>query len=116
MEDYGPVYAFWLFAFERMNGIMGSFHTNNRSIPVQLAQRFFNSKEYAPLKWSKEFADEFIPLLERHRYSQGSLSQAGLRTDDPKSNIIPLPLLQEAVWQPHQLTKLTSLLGHEGEI
>ena len=90
VEDYGPVYAFWLFAFERMNGIMGSFHTNNRSISVQLAQHFFDSKEYTPLKWPKELADEFIPLLEHHRYSQGSLSQAGLRTDDPKSNI-PLP-------------------------
>ena len=28
--DYGPVYAFWCFAFERMNGVLGSYHTNNQ--------------------------------------------------------------------------------------
>ena len=114
VEDYGPVYAFWLFAFERMNGIMGSFHTNNRSVSVQLAQRFLDSKEYAPLKWPVEFMDEFLPLLERHRYNQGSLSQAGLQTDDKESKPIPLPPVREAVWQPHQIAKLTNLLC-EGE-
>lgn len=25
--DYGPVYSFWLFSFERMNGVLGSFRT-----------------------------------------------------------------------------------------
>ena len=50
---------------------------------------------------------EFLPLLERHRYNQGSLSQAGFETED--SNPIPLPPVHEAVWQPHQITKLTKL-------
>ena len=26
--DYGPVYSFGLFAFERLNGILGSYNTN----------------------------------------------------------------------------------------
>ena len=30
--DFGPVYAFWFFSFERYNGIVGGFQTNNRSI------------------------------------------------------------------------------------
>ena len=37
---YGPVYAYWLFSFERFNGILGSIPTNNRSIEVQLMKRF----------------------------------------------------------------------------
>ena len=27
--DYGPATSFWLFPFERLNGCLGSFHTNN---------------------------------------------------------------------------------------
>ena len=27
--DYGPFHAFWCFSFERFNGILGSYHTNN---------------------------------------------------------------------------------------
>ena len=38
--DYGPFHAFWCFSFERFNGILGSFHTNNRSIESQLMRRF----------------------------------------------------------------------------
>ena len=30
--DYGPIYSFWCFSFERYNGIMGDYHTNNVNI------------------------------------------------------------------------------------
>lgn len=29
LRDYGPVYSFWCFSFERYNGILGDYHTNN---------------------------------------------------------------------------------------
>ena len=29
---YGPVFSFWCFSFERYNGIMGDYHTNNVNI------------------------------------------------------------------------------------
>ena len=38
--DYGPVYSYWLFSFERFNGILGGIPTNNRSIDVQLMKHF----------------------------------------------------------------------------
>ena len=38
--DYGPVYAYLLFSFERFNGILGGIPTNNRAIEVQLMKRF----------------------------------------------------------------------------
>ena len=40
IQDYGPVYSFWLFPFERLNGILGSYHTNHHIISVQLMTRF----------------------------------------------------------------------------
>ena len=34
--DFGPVYSFGLFAFERLNGVLGSYHTNSHDISLQL--------------------------------------------------------------------------------
>lgn len=33
--DFGPVYAFWLFSYERYNGILGAVPTNNRAVEPQ---------------------------------------------------------------------------------
>ena len=73
--DYGPVYVFWLFGFERLNGVMGSYHTDCWIISVRLTRRFLDSVIYAPNNWPQEFASNFLPLLEQFRYSQGSLKQ-----------------------------------------
>ena len=32
VQDYGPVYSFWCFSFERYNGILGDYHTNNVNV------------------------------------------------------------------------------------
>ena len=41
--------SFWLFSFERCNGILGDEPTNNRSIEVQLFNRFLNDNAYLQL-------------------------------------------------------------------
>lgn len=61
--DYGPVYAFWCFAYERMNGILGSYHTNNHYISVEFANRFLDCKSYAPINWPTEYRSEFYPFI-----------------------------------------------------
>lgn len=38
--DYGPIYSFWCFAFERYNGILGSYPTNSRGIEPQIMKKF----------------------------------------------------------------------------
>jgi hypothetical protein len=40
VHDYGPIFGFWLFSFERYNGMLGKFPNNQRHIEVQLMQRF----------------------------------------------------------------------------
>ena len=40
IRDYGPVHSFWLFCFERYNGILSNEPSNNHSIEVQLMNRF----------------------------------------------------------------------------
>ena len=40
LKDYGPLHAFWLYSFERYNGLLGKQPTNNRSIEIQLIKCF----------------------------------------------------------------------------
>lgn len=42
ITDYGPVYGFWLFGFERFNGMLGNYHTNQKAIEIQLMRRFLD--------------------------------------------------------------------------
>ena len=40
LYNYGPVYAFWCFSWERFNGILGSFHINNHAISIQFMRKY----------------------------------------------------------------------------
>ena len=109
VKDYGPVYSFWCFAFERMNGILGSYHTNNRNISIQLARRFLENKLYASYNWPQEFVSEFLPLLQKFEYNKGSLKQGSLSTCRSDMTVTPLPPIQEhgfLSWQLDELLKL----------
>ena len=44
LEDYGPAHSFWLFSFERYNGLLGSFHRNTHDIEPQFIRRFLLSQ------------------------------------------------------------------------
>lgn len=43
--DYWPSNAFWLFACERLNGILGCIPTNNHDIEVQMMRKFLSSQQ-----------------------------------------------------------------------
>ncbi len=59
IEDYGPLHRFWLFAFERYNGILGSIPKNNRSIEVQMMNRFVTDGFLSNIEFPSEFSQEF---------------------------------------------------------
>jgi len=60
--DYGPIQEFWLFSFERYNGILGKQPSNNRLIEPQLMSRFLNDNFAHSFTFPEEFADEFSSL------------------------------------------------------
>lgn len=66
--DYGTIYGFWLFSFERYNGIFESFPTNSCSLEVQCMQRFI-----------REFSISTAHLPDVHRSDFSAL----LRSIDP---------------------------------
>ena len=78
IEDFGPTYGFWLYAFERYNGILGSFHTNNVNIETQIMKRFLELQfsSHAPtLTTLANCNSEFLNVLPnsekvKHGYCQ----------------------------------------------
>lgn len=72
MLDYGPVYAFWCFSFERLNGLLGQYH--NRNIEVQIMRHFEQSQQLqVPLE--NAYVADFINILSKK--DVGSLSLHG---------------------------------------
>ena len=65
--DYGPVYNFWLFAFERYNRILESFPSNNRCVEIQFVQRFtreiFLYTSSLPQQFESDFHDVVSSLV-----------------------------------------------------
>lgn len=62
--DFGPVYAFWLFSFERYNGIMGGFQTNYRSIELQLMRKFLRDQSVQEISFPDCFRSDFESLFQ----------------------------------------------------
>ena len=59
--DYGPPHSFWCFSFERYNGLLGSFHTNQKNIEVQIMRKFIYSQLLHGTKHRAQL--DFISLL-----------------------------------------------------
>ncbi len=92
IQNHGPVYSFWLFAFERMNGIMGSMPTNNHQIPVQLMRKLTCMQVTDASQWPSEFETEFTSVLNKLPRECGSLAPT---VEHVSSNIQPLPPISE---------------------
>ncbi|GBC30749.2 hypothetical protein GLOIN_2v1786147 [Rhizophagus irregularis DAOM 181602=DAOM 197198] len=82
--DYGPLYAFWCFSTERMNGLLGSFHNSHRKIEIELMKIIQHN---ALLDELTSHADQNPHLQEvliilKPRDSVGSLSMYDEYTDE----------------------------------
>ena len=65
--DYGPLNHFWLFAFERFNGILGQLPNNNKSIETQMMKHFIADTEIFRVPIPTEFKDDFEWLYDQMR-------------------------------------------------
>ena len=59
--DYGPAHSFWCFSFERYNGLLGSYHTNQKNIEIQIMRKFIGSQMLLSAKASAH--PEFLAVL-----------------------------------------------------
>ena len=63
MLDYGPVYSFWLYSFERYNGILWKYPTNNKSIELQMMRKFARDHDLDNLEFPAEYQVQMEPLI-----------------------------------------------------
>ncbi len=83
MCDFGPAHVFWLFSFERYNGILEHIPSNNRSVEIQIARRFVESTCHPDLP--EDYEKEFTPILKEKKVV-GSLTQCPYpQSDDAPS-------------------------------
>ena len=62
LYNYGPVYNFWLYSYERYNGILEHFPSSNCLLEIQMMHRFFNEfKLYTAI--NKDLSSETYPEL-----------------------------------------------------
>ena len=86
--DYGPLNHFWLFAFERFNGILGKLPNNNRSIETQMMKRFINDTAVLRKPCPEQFKDDFIQFMPSRQIPGGTNAIAAI----PEGlNLIQLP-------------------------
>ena len=54
LKDYGQAHSFWVYSFERYNGILRRYHSNNHSIEVQLMRKFLCETQIQSLEAPSE--------------------------------------------------------------
>ena len=63
--DYGPVHNFWQFSFERFNGILGDFKTNQRAVEMQLMRKFLRDQDIRDLPFPTLFRSQLGPVFRK---------------------------------------------------
>ena len=80
LYDFGPSHGFWCFAFERCNGILGSYPNNNRNIEKTMMTRFIEESSRSAHHESSDIVklvnDLFIDG------SRGSVSETQMNPED----------------------------------
>ncbi|RHZ82956.1 hypothetical protein Glove_102g68 [Diversispora epigaea] len=72
-HDFGLLYAFWYFSFERINGILGSLPNSHRQIEPELMRRLINDNRINEMIYT-ENNTKGLEILNT-RQSVGSLSE-----------------------------------------
>lgn len=74
--DFGPIHSFWLFSFERYNGILGRIPNNNRSIEIQMMNRFQSDIQAMSIPTPALYRDQLHPLIPHHEVEPAVLSES----------------------------------------
>ena len=70
LYDYGPIHNFWLFSYERYNGIFEQFPSSNRSLEIHFMKRFvqefrlFTSLQFLPKEFESDFGNALKTSIE----------------------------------------------------
>lgn len=110
IKDYGSVYGFWLFSFERYNGTLGNFHTNKKNVTAQLMRHFIFESQCLQLVTPDMFKDQFYSLLPVQR-NISEIHSSCLSSSDFKFVNIP-SVSKFGCLTPSDYTYLTAMYSH----
>lgn len=66
LTDFGPSHSFWCFAFERFNGLLGSYSTNKRAIEVQVMRKFCTAQDtYSLVTFIDSDLQKILPVSKK---------------------------------------------------
>ena len=63
VEDFGPVYSFWCFSFERYNGILESFQKSWHAPEIQVLEKFTLMQSLSVTNVSQLTPPELLPCI-----------------------------------------------------
>ena len=84
IRNYGPIYNFWLFSFERYNGLLGNIPSNKKDIELQLMRRFDRDLAVLNIPYPTLLEDRFSPVFQNlfcSKNERGSLVNDDLDID-----------------------------------
>ena len=61
--DYWLMHSFRLYSFKRMNGVLGSIHTNKRLVEIQLMRKMLQCQTFAMFDKPELYFDIFEPVF-----------------------------------------------------
>ena len=125
IQDYGPPYAFWVYAFERCNGYLGQYPNNNKSIETQLMTHFQKEQQLC----NQNLPQALVELVST-RYEEDSMNpeesclippyhQIALSSEE--QHMIHLAILEDesmprTVSQIYRLCHIAQRCRHRGNI
>lgn len=121
IKDYGPVYAFWLFSFERYNGILGKYRTNNRAVELQFMKSYLHDIAVNALSNSDKHNAEDLTELQKvlnPNNGLGTLGDMEIQHNDTvltiiKSTNIPPFLVSSNIWT---INNIYTMAGTKTEV
>ena len=80
IPNYGPAPAFWLFGFERLNGILRAYKRNRKNVEVQVMKKLLMDLALDDTVQPEEFREIFRPVFEKVRCEKPVLGALSLVT------------------------------------
>lgn len=109
--NYGPTPTFWLFGFERINGILGKFQTNHHLIEPQLMRKFTTAQQVKNLSYTG-LSEEYTALLSNVDKSTGSVTVQNESVSLKDHEYRLLPPIKEASFNSSEKDLLDQVICH----
>ena len=88
--DFGPIYSFWLFSFERYNGLLGRLPNNKKDIECQVMRRFCRDNSILNLHKPEKFSDLFGNVFTRLEHANTQRGTLGDMISSNLANVVKL--------------------------